>query len=807
MQPVAFFKPPVHFPIAIIPSVPLYGIGTIYCIAAMYSSLLPLTLLIAILGFASPVGTVAQPRRIITDKGASFLWADVAAKRIHVLTAGVDANFDGIFQTDSGDIAPRWFVIDAVSERVVDSATFDGFFNAFPLRPAVDERNKHIYLPQGGRIREYDMQTLKQVRDSIITGSPSAVMLDTANNRLLCSFRPGFSKPGYVVCLRASTGDTLFIAPTAVSPMMSGAIPGGIRNTHEYYTLDEGTGGPDATLSYSLLEPDIFSAANDSNLIGGAFHIISSGDRAFIAVNGMRRVFIIDTRTHKNVVPAIPVGTGAPQGMNGPQALALYNDTLLVVPTFYNKLFTINATTGEIRDSFLVRSRIESVALRDSFAFAAMSFGLGTNNADSLAVMINLNSHQIVDTLPIALANAGIFIDKRGDLHSISYNEGGRRWRVTDRDSLKVKASRNFFGLLENPCRLSYSSALDSVFLVVNDTLFAYSALDLSAPPRVLFTNPKSPGKITGVTLTGGYLLVPEAVPANDTTRPGAIYVLNTDGSFVAKFTTGQRPTMAAAVTTKRPRAISFYGLDRGIPATRRSILSLFEFQPNIFEPTDTLGSLANHLLVNKGGIGVTMNGSHQIIGISPDSWRIYKRWGTKTSGFDGPRETLIQSDSILLFTTYAGDIRVLRQDSSVQVFPIGGKGEGLAMIDQKVFVAVPFTPSYAADSVVVVFDFNQLLASVTRQNSVASTVALQQNYPNPAQGETTIGFSLKRTGHVRLDLHSVSGELVATLIDRTMEPGDYSVLLQSDRLPAGSYLYSIATDGSTLSRTMQIIR
>lgn len=71
----------------------------------------------------------------------------------------------------------------------------------------------------------------------------------------------------------------------------------------------------------------------------------------------------------------------------------------------------------------------------------------------------------------------------------------------------------------------------------------------------------------------------------------------------------------------------------------------------------------------------------------------------------------------------------------------------------------------------------------------------LFQNYPNPFITLTTIGFALPDAAHVRLEVHSILGRHVATLIDEYRSPGVYSVDYHGTSLSPGVYIYKIQTD------------
>ena len=91
-------------------------------------------------------------------------------------------------------------------------------------------------------------------------------------------------------------------------------------------------------------------------------------------------------------------------------------------------------------------------------------------------------------------------------------------------------------------------------------------------------------------------------------------------------------------------------------------------------------------------------------------------------------------------------------------------------------------------------------------------SVVLHQNRPNPFNPTTTIPYSLRESGHVRLDVFDVSGRLVRTLVDREEADGMHYVAWngrdQEDRpLPSGIYLYRLRKEGGEDSRMMLLLK
>ena len=53
----------------------------------------------------------------------------------------------------------------------------------------------------------------------------------------------------------------------------------------------------------------------------------------------------------------------------------------------------------------------------------------------------------------------------------------------------------------------------------------------------------------------------------------------------------------------------------------------------------------------------------------------------------------------------------------------------------------------------------------------------LYQNYPNPFNPETMIKFSINQFGSVTLKIYNLMGQEIITILDKTLNPGEYSVL------------------------------
>jgi hypothetical protein len=100
--------------------------------------------------------------------------------------------------------------------------------------------------------------------------------------------------------------------------------------------------------------------------------------------------------------------------------------------------------------------------------------------------------------------------------------------------------------------------------------------------------------------------------------------------------------------------------------------------------------------------------------------------------------------------------------------------------------------------------------ASVTtadQPNNLPKSYQLFQNFPNPFNPYTTIEFALPSKSRVRLSVYDVAGRLVATLVDKEMDPGVHAVEWDVGSLPSGIYFYRIRARHFSQSRKMVLLK
>jgi hypothetical protein len=86
-------------------------------------------------------------------------------------------------------------------------------------------------------------------------------------------------------------------------------------------------------------------------------------------------------------------------------------------------------------------------------------------------------------------------------------------------------------------------------------------------------------------------------------------------------------------------------------------------------------------------------------------------------------------------------------------------------------------------------------------------TFSLEQNSPNPFNPSTRISFQIQEYGFVSLGVYDMLGRRVASLVEKFMQPGSYSVWFNAENLPSGVYVYRLNAGGNSRSRRMVLVR
>jgi len=90
----------------------------------------------------------------------------------------------------------------------------------------------------------------------------------------------------------------------------------------------------------------------------------------------------------------------------------------------------------------------------------------------------------------------------------------------------------------------------------------------------------------------------------------------------------------------------------------------------------------------------------------------------------------------------------------------------------------------------------------------IPTSVQLHQNFPNPFNPSTTIRFDLNKSSNISLEVYSMLGQKVATLISNSVYgAGMHSISFNASNLASGNYFYQLKTEQFTATRTLTFIK
>ncbi len=95
----------------------------------------------------------------------------------------------------------------------------------------------------------------------------------------------------------------------------------------------------------------------------------------------------------------------------------------------------------------------------------------------------------------------------------------------------------------------------------------------------------------------------------------------------------------------------------------------------------------------------------------------------------------------------------------------------------------------------------------VTANGHLPVEYELDQNIPNPFNPTTSIAFSIPVPTHVRIQVFTVLGQRLQTLVDEYKQPGKYRVTWDAANLPSGFYLYQLTAGDFVKTRKAVVLR
>jgi len=104
-------------------------------------------------------------------------------------------------------------------------------------------------------------------------------------------------------------------------------------------------------------------------------------------------------------------------------------------------------------------------------------------------------------------------------------------------------------------------------------------------------------------------------------------------------------------------------------------------------------------------------------------------------------------------------------------------------------------------------FGYSSITTVSNEDEQVPIQTRLEQNFPNPFNPSTSIAFSIGKAQTVRLSVFDLLGREVATLVNKTLTSGNYTVQFDASSLSSGMYIYRLQAGTQTITKKMMLIK
>ncbi len=108
--------------------------------------------------------------------------------------------------------------------------------------------------------------------------------------------------------------------------------------------------------------------------------------------------------------------------------------------------------------------------------------------------------------------------------------------------------------------------------------------------------------------------------------------------------------------------------------------------------------------------------------------------------------------------------------------------------------------------------EYNTVTGVASSQPALPKQFELENNYPNPFNPSTQIAFKIAVTAKVSLDVYSILGEHIKTIVNKVFSPGEYTVTWNGNNdtgssMASGVYIYRLTSGYFTESKKMLLLK
>ena len=85
--------------------------------------------------------------------------------------------------------------------------------------------------------------------------------------------------------------------------------------------------------------------------------------------------------------------------------------------------------------------------------------------------------------------------------------------------------------------------------------------------------------------------------------------------------------------------------------------------------------------------------------------------------------------------------------------------------------------------------------------------ISLGAAYPNPFNPTTSLQLQVGNAGHVTMNVYNVMGQVVETLVNNTMDAGNYNITWDATNFSSGMYVVKAETVNGMASQKVMLIK
>lgn len=161
--------------------------------------------------------------------------------------------------------------------------------------------------------------------------------------------------------------------------------------------------------------------------------------------------------------------------------------------------------------------------------------------------------------------------------------------------------------------------------------------------------------------------------------------------------------------------------------------------------------------------------------------------------------------------------VKLVRENSTLTGYE-SNDGENWSLVgsedipmNETVFVGLAVTAHNDGSLCEALFEnvtiVNAFLGAEDQKDHIPHTAALYPAFPNPFNAKTRIRFVLPKQSHVKLTVFDIRGRETASLVDKTLSPGNHTIDFDGANRPSGLYFYRLETNDQLLTDKMLLVR